>query len=79
MNTEKNEDIYASQREELMTLLRRMKSSGEPLVVHGQPRLSSDDAAAVLQKLGRGFGFSRRERSALTDAGFDLDHLYPNH
>jgi hypothetical protein len=72
-----DEDIYAAQRDELLTLLRKMKSTGEGLVVHGRAVLSSDDAAAVLQKLGRGLGFSRRERSALTEAGFDLESLYP--
>jgi hypothetical protein len=75
--TDPEEDIYAAQREEFLALLRRMKSTGEPLVVHGQRRLTADDAAAVLQKLGRGFGFSRRERDALSDAGFDLPKLFP--
>ncbi len=71
------EDIYAAQREELMVLLRRMKASGEPLILHGEMRLTCDDAVAVLQKLGRDLPFSRRERTALTEAGFDLERLFP--
>lgn len=78
MRDDDNVDIYAAQREELMTLLTRMKRTGEPLILHGELRLSSDDAVAILQKLGRGFGFSRRERSALVEAGFDLGRLYPD-
>ncbi len=77
MNHESEPDVYAAQREELMVLLRRMKQSGEPLVVHGENRLSSDDAAVILRKLKRDFAFSRRERLALIDAGFDLEHLFP--
>ena len=71
------EDIYAAQREELMELLRRLKASGDSLVIHGQPRLTWEDAASVLKKLKRGSGFSRREHSALTEAGFDLTNLFP--
>ena len=71
------EDVYAAQREELMSLLTRMKRTGEGLLLHGEPRLNSDDAAVILQKLSRGHSFSRRERAALTDAGFDLPALFP--
>ena len=74
---EVREDIYAAQREELMELLRRLKASGDSLVIHGEPRLTWEDAASVLRKLKRGFGFSRRERSALIEAGFDLGNLFP--
>lgn len=70
-------DVYAAQREELLTLLKKMKATGDPLVVHGSPVLSSEDAVVLLQKLGRGFGFSRRERLGLTEAGFNLSALYP--
>jgi hypothetical protein len=72
------EDLYAAQRAELMTLLLQMKKTGEGLVIHGEPRLTSDDATAILQKLGRGAAFSRRERAALSDAGFNLPGLYPD-
>ncbi len=71
------EDIYAAQREELLALLKGLSRRNEPLVVHGKARLTADDLARVLQKLRHGFGFSRTERSALTDAGFDLDELFP--
>lgn len=70
-------DVYAAQREELLALLQRMKRGGEPLVVHGEARLTADEAAVVLQKLSRRAGFSRKERAALSDAGFDLQRLYP--
>jgi hypothetical protein len=74
---EEPEDIYAAQREELMDLLRRLKTSGDSLVVHGEPRSTWEDAASVLKKLKRGYGFSRRESAALTEAGFDLPKLFP--
>ena len=72
------EDVYAAQREELMALLRRLMKTGESLVVHGEVRLTTDDAAVLLQKFRRGFGFSRKERTALSDAGFNLDALFPD-
>lgn len=72
------EDIYAAQREELMSLLKDLFHRHEPLRVHEQTRLTPDDIARVLQKLRQGYGFSRTERSALTDAGFHLDKLFPS-
>ncbi|MBL0059658.1 MAG: hypothetical protein IPP35_11275 [Elusimicrobia bacterium] len=71
------EDVHAYQREELLELLRRLSRENEPLIVHGNERLTSDDAVRILQKIRHGFGFSRRERTALTDAGFDLDSVFP--
>ena len=71
------DDIYGAQREELLSLLKSHAARNEPLVVHGQARLTPDDMSVLLQKIKRRIGFSRRERSSLTDAGFDLDRLFP--
>lgn len=70
-------DLYAAQRDELLRLLGGLMRRNEPLVVHDRARLTPDDLARVLQKLRNGYGFSRTERAALVDAGFDLDRLYP--
>lgn len=70
-------DLYAAQRDELLRLLGGLMRRNEPLVVHDRARLTPDDLARVLQKLRNGYGFSRTERTALVDAGFDLDRLYP--
>lgn len=75
---EENEDIYASQREELLTRLKTLSAAHAPLVVHGAPVLAADEVTGILTKIRRDFGFSRKERAALTDAGFDLDNLFPN-
>lgn len=75
MNTR---DLYAAQREELLTLLTRLFRGNEPLRVHEVTRLTPDDIARVLSKIRQGYGFSRTERAALTDAGFDLDRLFPD-
>lgn len=71
-------DLYAAQRDELLRLLGGLMRRNEPLVVHDRARLTPDDLARVLQKLRNGYGFSRTERAALVDAGFDLDRLYPD-
>lgn len=73
-----SEDIHAYQRGELMDLLLGLSRRHEPLVVHGKARLGPDDVQRVIQKLRHGFGFSRAERAALTDAGFDLHLLFPD-
>jgi hypothetical protein len=72
-----SEDIYAAQRDELMKLLKRLSAAHEPLVVHGRPALVADEVMGVLTKIRRDFGFSRKERMALTEAGFDLENLFP--
>ncbi len=72
------DDTYAYQREELMALLRRLSRDNEPLVVHGQARLSSDEATRILHKIRQGYAFSRRERAALAEAVFDLDRVFPS-
>jgi len=70
-------DVYAAQREELIALLKSGVANNEPLRVHDKTRLSSDEMAVVLQKVKNGYGFSRKERGALTEAGFALDKLFP--
>lgn len=70
-------DLYAYQREELLSRLSALARGNDSLVVHGRERLCNDDIVRVLQKIRQGYGFSRREREALTDAGFALDRLYP--
>lgn len=75
---EKEPDIYAAQREELMGRLKKCLAANEPFTVLERPRLTPDDIAVILQKLKNGYGFSRKERSALTEAGFHLEKLFPN-
>jgi hypothetical protein len=71
------EDTYAYQREELFSLLRRLSKTNEPLLIHGERRLSPDDAARLLHKMRQGTHFSDRERLVLTEAGFNLRELFP--
>lgn len=71
-------DVYAAQREELMSTLIGLSRRNEPLRVHEKNRLTPDDIVRVLQKIRHGYGFSRTERTALTDAGFDLERLFPD-
>jgi hypothetical protein len=61
----------------LFALLKESVRTSRPLVVHGEERLSVDDLIRVWQKIRHGFGFSRKERSALEDAGFSLDDILP--
>ncbi|MBL8023523.1 MAG: hypothetical protein JNK54_04470 [Elusimicrobia bacterium] len=70
-------DTYAYQREELLSLLRRLSKTNEPLLIHGVPCLTSDDAARLLHKTRQGTSFSDRERRVLTEAGFDLHNIFP--
>lgn len=70
-------DLYAFQRDELLTRLKGLCDAHEPWVVHGDLRLTPDDLARLLFKIRQGYGFSRRERCAMTDAGFQVDHLFP--
>lgn len=74
---EDNTDLYAYQREELLSRLKELFDAHAPWVVHGRALLDPDDIARLRQKIRHGYGFSRRERSALTDAGFHVDALFP--
>ena len=71
------EDIYGFQRDELLDLLRSLSSRHEPLVIHGNIMLWADDIPRVLEKIKNRNHFSRKERHALMEAGFNLDLLYP--
>ena len=71
------EDIYSFQREELLELLRSLSSRHEPLSVHGNILLWADDIPRVLEKMKNRNHFSRKERHALTEAGFNLELMYP--
>lgn len=75
--TQPLEDIYMAQREELMSLLRTCVKTNEPLRVHQKIALMPDEMSVVLQKIRNGYGFSRKERTALTEAGFLLDKMFP--
>ena len=70
-------DLYAYQRDELLSLLKKLFNAHEPWVVHGAPRLTPDDLARLLFKIRQGYGFSRRERSTMEDAGFQVERLFP--
>lgn len=71
------EDIYAAQRDELLTLLSRLSSSNEPLTVHGNALLTPDEMSIIIVKIKNKHHFSRKERAGLIEAGFDVDHLFP--
>jgi len=71
------EDIYASQREELLSRLTACVRQNQPLTAYESPVLSSDEAAVVLQKIKNSHPFSRKERRGLLEAGFAVDKLYP--
>lgn len=71
------EDTYAAQREELLVLLKTCLDKNEPLEVHGRTLLRHDDITSVLQKIKNRHHFSRRERAAITEAGFALEKIYP--
>ena len=77
MGLETSEDIYVYQREELLELLRTLASRHEPLVINGEIMLRPDDIYRVLEKLHNRSHFSRKERHALTEAGFNLEQIYP--
>lgn len=75
--TEPDADLYAYQRDELLSRLQKLFDDHAPWVVHGQALLDPDDIARLRQKIRQGHGFSRRERTALTEAGFRVDALFP--
>ena len=71
------EDIYAYQRSELLDLLKSLASRHAPLIANGEIVLCPDDVYVVLQKINNRHHFSRREKHALTEAGFNLSQLFP--
>ena len=74
---EEKEDIYAYQRSELLELLKSLASRHDPLVANGQKLLWPDEIYVILQKINQKHHFSRKERHALIEAGFDLNQLFP--
>ena len=72
------DEMYAAQREELLGLLKSRAAQSLPLIVHGKSVLTPDDMSLLLSKIKNNHHFSSKERSALTEAGFNLDWLYPN-
>ena len=71
------DDIYYSQREELKGLLQSLASSHESLIVRDEVLLRPDDIHRLLEKLKNQNHLSRKERHAVTEAGFDLSQIYP--
>ncbi len=71
-------DTYSAQREEMIALLKACLNKNEPLCVHEKPLLTPDDMYLILYKIKQNIGFSRKERNALTEAGFHLDQIYPD-
>ncbi len=71
------EDIYAYQRSELLDLLKTLADRHEPLVANGEILLRPDDVYVILQKIHNHNHFSRKEKHALTEAGFNLPKLFP--
>jgi len=72
------EDIYGYQREELLSTLKDCWDRNEPLVVWGKPVLTPDAINRIFQKIKQHYPFSSRERTALQDAGYNIDALFPN-
>ena len=72
------DETYSAQREELLELLRDRVRRNETLRTQGGMVLTSDEMGIVLQKIKNGHSFSRKERAALTEAGFNLEWLYPD-
>ena len=77
MNHSFSDDTYAAQREEFLELIKSLAADNRSLVVHGEERLTTDDLVRVRQKIKNGYGFSSREVTAFTDAGFLLDKIFP--
>jgi len=71
------DETYAAQREELLQLLRERVRTNENLRTQAGTVLTSDEMGMILQKIKNRHAFSRRERLALTEAGFNLEWLYP--
>jgi len=72
------DDMYSAQREELHMTLKACLDKNEPLSVHEKAVLIPDEIYVVLQKIKHSNHFSRKERNALTEAGFQVDNLYPD-
>ena len=71
------EDLYAYQRSELIDLLKSLANRHQPLVVNGQTLLVADDVYVVMQKINQKHHFSRKEKHALIEAGFDIEQVFP--
>lgn len=72
------DDTYAAQRDELLRLLKTCLDGNGPLRVHEKPVLIPDEIYVILQKIKHSHPFSRKERQALEEAGFQIDKLYPD-
>jgi hypothetical protein len=72
------DEAYAAQREELTTLLKSCAAKNEPLRAYDKRVLTPDDISTVLHKLRHNLAFSRKERAALSEAGFDVEQMYPD-
>jgi hypothetical protein len=71
------DDTYFYQREELLSFLKSLAARHEPLVVHEDILLRPDDIYRLLEKIRNRHHFSRKERHALSEAGFNLNQIYP--
>jgi hypothetical protein len=71
------EDVYAAQRQELLDALTACLREHRPFTAIGRPVLGRDDIPALLQKIKHEHPFSRKERNALKEAGFQVEKLYP--
>jgi hypothetical protein len=72
------DETYAAQREELVQLLTARVRTNEILRTQGGMVLTSDEMGIILMKIKNDHPFSRKERAALTEAGFNLQWLYPD-
>lgn len=77
--TVQDQDIYAYQREELMRLLIGLSARHEGLSTRGETLLSAEEIPRIIERIRQRHHFSRKERHALTEAGFDMQHLYPEY
>ena len=77
MGLETSDDIYFYQREELAGLLKSLANRHEPLMINGEVALFADEIYRVLEKINQKHHFSRKERHALTEAGFNLEQIHP--
>jgi hypothetical protein len=72
------DEAYAAQRDELLRLLQTCRQNYQPLRVHERTVLGADEIPGLLQKIRHGLHFSRKELTALTEAGFLVEKLYPD-
>ncbi len=75
---QESSDLYAYQREELLRLLKDLSSRHEGLSTRGEMLLTAEEIPRILERIRQRHHFSRKERHALSEAGFDMHNLFPD-